>query len=1028
MEKGIRQGTNKGTFGRYPEYTRQRILQVASRLPNRIYPESAEAHSMEVAGPVDRITHADAQQLSYRPVEMGESFGPLWSTFWFRLSFEVPAAWAGQRVDLQWNGHGESLLWIDGRSVQGLNGPDGYFGPARFDAVLLAEAKGGERLDVMIEMACNGMFGHDRQMGHGRQKPDARSRYWLETCGIQRFDPLAWEIHQDFSVLSGLLADYLANGDVSNGKALTGLPDPAWVGHLFFELNQFCNLYRSSDRSTWAPAHEILRALLEARNGTVAHRLSAIGHAHIDTAWLWPLAETHRKCQRTFSSVVTYMDRYPEFKFACSQAYQYETMQRLNPDLFERICAKVEAGQWLPVGGSWVEPDCNLPSGESLCRQFLYGQRYFEQTFGQRCSVFWNPDVFGYNGQLPQIMRQAGITRFLTQKLSWNKFTSPMHHTFYWRGIDGSEVLAHFPPANTYNGRVSMEELRHHAANYKDSDRSADGYYLFGYGDGGGGPTTGMIERLRRVGDLQGVPRCEYRTPEAFFEQLEDRAREIPVTTGELYFEMHRGTYTTQSQMKKLNRQAEILLHNVEFLDVAARQAGAAGIDHTAVQDQWKLVLLNQFHDILPGSGISEVYQVGLEQLESVCRDATALMEEAVAAWIGEGESHIPVNTTGFARREVVLDPGDQWVYVDAPAYGAGEVVSCTDAVELTEVDGGYLLRNRHVEARFTVGGELVSLVDTESGREAMDAPGNQLLLYHDQPTYWDAWDIDPFALETGCTAGPAEQHAISCRDPLVGAITFEWSLGTQSRLRMVAQLTADSRHLSFACDADWHEKDTLLKVAFPVSPRSDEATYEMQFGCIARPTHVNTPADVAKYECCGHRWIDLSEHGFGVSLLTDCRYGYAVRDNVMAISLLRGPTYPDPEADMGRHTFRYAVFPHADDWREAGTVTEGALFNSPVIWTQGAANTPRQSLFSVDDPLVEIDTVKQAEDDDAIVVRLYEAGGGLRKTTLRTKLNARQAHRSNILEETLETIPITDGAIDLELTPFQILTLKLEC
>ena len=1028
VEHPINQGGNTGAFGRYPDYTRQRILDLAGRLAGLVYPETLPASSMQVAGPVDRITHAEAMALDYRPVALGESFGPLWSTFWFRLALDVPDAWAGRRVDLRWNAHSEALLWIDGRSVQGLNATHGIHDTGRFDAVLFDPATGGEHLDVMIEMACNGMYGLDQQMGYGRQSRDTRGLYWLETCGLGRFDPEAWDLYHDYRLLAELLGSYLSAGEVTNGKALAGVADPAWTGHLFYELNRFCNLFKAADRATWEPARAILRELLKARNGTIAHRLSAIGHAHLDTAWLWPLAETHRKCQRTFSSMATYMDRYPEFKFACSQACQYEAMEQINPDLFERIRARVARGQWIPVGGSWVEPDCNLPSGESLCRQFLYGQRYFEKAFGRRSTVFWNPDVFGYNGQLPQIMREAGLTRFLTQKLSWNRFTKPMHHTFYWRGIDGSEVLAHFPPADSYNGRADVDEIRYHVANYKDSDRSADAYYLFGRGDGGGGPTTHMIERFRRLADLQGMPRCAYRTPDEFFTQLEEQAREIPVISGELYFELHRGTYTTQAEMKRLNRRAESLLHDLEFLDVAARQAGAPGVDRETLRRMWKLVLVNQFHDILPGTSIGEVYARGREELGRVCRDAAAMVNETAAAWAGGGEADVPLNTLGFARREVTRDPQGAWTCVEAPAYGAGETVTCQDTVRVTETRDGYLLQNRYLRAEFNQGGQLVSLVDAASGRESLAGPGNRFLLYEDQPVFWDAWDIDPFALETERPAGPALEHAIASRAPLHGALAFAWALGEKSRLRVTAELAAESRHLAFACEADWHERDTLLKVAFPVQARADEATYEMPFGCVARPTHANTPADVARYECPGHRWVDLSEHGFGVALLSDCKYGYAVRDRVMSISLLRGPTYPDPEADIGVHRFRYAVFPHAGDWREAGVVAEGARFNAPLVWTRGPADLPRRSLFSVDDPLVVIDTVKRAEDGDAVVVRLYEAGGGRREARLETSLDVRTARRSNILEEDVEPLPVRDGVISLALSPFQLLTLKVEC
>jgi alpha-mannosidase len=466
--------------GRYAGYTRARLRQHSDRLASAVYPETAAAASIEIAGPTARISFAAAQRLSYRSAGIGEPLGPHWATWWVRVTARVPRAWRGARVDLYWDSRSEGLLWLDGRSAAGL-------GPDRHTAILKDRADGGETLSFIVEVACNGVFG-----AGGAGKRQGPANYWLEACEIRRFDPAAWDLFHDFDTLRQLEAD---REPPPTSRALGAVPhrvvrpalENAWAGRLLSELNRVCNL------SDAAAAREILVDLLSARNGSVTHELSAIGHAHLDTAWLWPIEETRRKAQRTFSTAVTLMDLYPEFKFAASQAHQYAVIEETDPDLFARLRAKVAAGQWVPLGGAWVEPDCNLPWGESLCRQFLYGQAYFMRTFGRRSTIFWNPDVFGYDGQLPQLMLQAGMSRFLTQKLSWNRFTSPQHHSFRWRGIDGSEVLTHFPPADTYNGDATLEELRYHAANYKDTDRSSDALYLFGYGEGGGGADAGML-------------------------------------------------------------------------------------------------------------------------------------------------------------------------------------------------------------------------------------------------------------------------------------------------------------------------------------------------------------------------------------------------------------------------------------------------------------------------------------------------------------------------------------------------------
>ncbi|MGD0092993.1 MAG: alpha-mannosidase, partial [Planctomycetota bacterium] len=540
------------------DYTRERLRQLGDRMNELIYPATKPVEQLLASQRTERISYAEAQNLKYKPVKPGAQFGPNWATFWFKAQAKIPKEWAGRRVDLLWDSHSEATLWVAGRTVQGLNHePHGQDSGARPDAVLVPKAKGGETLRFEVEMACNRMFG----AGSGPFK--SLSPFVLDQCSLAVFDPEAWELYYDYLVLQQL------EGDADKGL------DKTWAGTLLAELDRFANTYVAEERATWAGARKILKALYAHKNAGLAHELSAIGHAHIDTAWLWPLGETYRKCERTFSSQVAYMDAYPEYKFGCSQACQYAMMQQRNPELFARIQDKVKAGQFVPVGGTWVEPDCNIPAGESLARQFLHGQRYFQKEFGIRCREFWNPDVFGYNGQLPQLMRLAGMTRFLTQKLSWNRFNKPLHHSFTWQGIDGSEVLAHFPPLDTYNALATVPQLRESAAKYKDHDRSRHSYLLFGFGDGGGGPTKRMLEMLRRCRDLQGVPRTRIRDAEEFFSLLERDCTDRPLMIGELYFEFHRGTYTTQAATKKNNRKNEFLLHDVEFLAVCAAHSGA---------------------------------------------------------------------------------------------------------------------------------------------------------------------------------------------------------------------------------------------------------------------------------------------------------------------------------------------------------------------------------------------------------------------------------------------------------------------
>ena len=936
---------------RHLDYTRARFAQVSQQLLAEVYPETRAVEELLVSPTVGRISWDEAQTLDYRPAELGERFGPAWATYWFRIRATIPEEWRGRRVELLWSSLSEAALWRDGRILQGLN--TGGAGE-RPDALVAERAEPGV-VDLQVELACNGMFGATGAPAE------------LRRCELAVFDPEAWQVYFDFETLRALEAE---------------TTDEAWDGLLLEELTRFCN---DRDRT-------VLAALYDHHTASHAHELAAIGHAHIDTAWLWPLAETYRKCLRTFSSQVRYMDEYPEYRFACSQAQRYAWIKERNPDLWERIREKVDAGQFVPVGGSWVEPDCNLPSGESLVRQFLYGQRWFERELGRRHNEFWSPDAFGYAGQLPQILREAGITRFLTQKLSWNRFNRPEHHTFTWQGDDGSEVVGHFPPADTYNSDATVAELLKASRQFLDHDHSRTSLLVFGYGDGGGGPTKPMLETLRRARDLQGLPRTHQVTSDEFFVALESEHGKRPVVVGELYFEYHRGVYTSQAAVKRGNRRCEQALHDAEFLAVArGGEYPRAELDRL-----WKLLLLQQFHDILPGSSIAEVYEDAERDLAEVETGANALVANGTAL----------VNTTGFARREVV-----DGTMVEAPPYGPAREVAPDDEVRVD----GLTLENAHLGATFAKDGTLLSLVDKATGRDALAAPGNVLELYDDDPVAFDAWDIDPYTLDTGRPAPPATSHTVSS-SPLRVEIAFE-----RPSLRQVVRLDAGSRLLEFRTIADWHESHTLLKVCFPLAVRAKTATYEMPFGYAERPTHYSTSWDRARYEVPGHRWAGLSEHGFGVALLNDSKYGWSCHGNELRLSLLRSTKSPDPAADMGRHEFAYALMPHSGGWREAGVVAQAARFNAPLRRT-----APIEPFAAVDDPNLVLDTIKRAEDSEAVVLRLYEAHGGRGTARVWLGVPFTSARRANALEDDGEPLQVDGDSIVLPYRPHELVTVKV--
>ncbi len=567
-------------------------------------------------------------------------------------------------------------------------------------------------------------------------------------------------------------------------------------------------------------------------------------------------------------------------------------------------------------------------------RQVVYGQRDLQERFGARCREFWTPDTFGYNGQIPQILRGAGIDRFLTQKLSWNQFTEPPHHSFLWAGIDGSEVLVHMPPADTYNAIVSIAELRASAARFKDHDRTAGSLLVFGHGDGGGGPTAEMLEMARRAGDLQGVPRVQLAPTTEFFDRLEEDLGHPRPIQGELYFEYHRGTYTSQARTKRGNRAGERLLGEAEAAAALAHRLGRAEYPAEELRALWQTLLLNQFHDIIPGSSIREVYEDAERDLAQVAARATELRDAAIAALGGEPAAPgdgtpAALNLTPFAREEIVEHDGKLHP-VRAPSYGFAQPAELADPVRRD----GLTLANGHLAATFDEQGRLTSL--EHDGREVLDGPANVFELSDDRPVAYDAWEIEPYTDDTRRALPGAHAHRVAHESPERVELAFEHRIGERSTLHQTVRLDAGSRRLEFRARIDWRERHALLQAAFPLAVRSPRATYEMQFGVAERPTHANTQADAAQFEVPAHRFGDLSEHGFGVALLTPDTHGMSCHGSTLRLSLLRAPTDPDPEADQGEHEIRYAILPHRGSWQEAGVVGQARAFAEPLLHAAG--------------------------------------------------------------------------------------------
>ena len=959
--------------------------------------------------PGEPVSYAEAMAGDYRHFEVGERWSRPWGTTWFRFSVDVPESFTGPQleavIDLGFHPdaagfQSEGLVWIDGQPVQGIH--------PRRRGLPLPEVGPGP-FTFYVEAASNPAFPGfaPSQLGSLTTAGD-RSLYKLAHASLCVRDEAAFQLLLDVDVLLGLAHSLPAD----DGRRIRVLR----------QLEAAFNVLDLGDVGFTAPAaRRMLQPALGLPARASAHHVIAAGHAHIDSAWLWPIRETQRKCVRTFASAVRLMDDYPDYHFSCSQAAQYEWIERDQPALFQKIRDKVAGGQWHPVGGMWVEPDMNLPSGESLVRQLVLGQRYFESRFGARSSVVWIPDVFGYPATLPQIFQQAGCSRFVTQKLSWNKQNVFPHSTFWWEGLDGSRVLTHFPPVDTYNAEITVAEVRYADTNFKDHGWSNWSLMPFGHGNGGGGPTREMMERARRMATLDGTSRVWVGTPEQFFGRVEAEAESgarVPVWSGELYFEMHRGTLTSQSATKVGNRRCERLLREAELWSVAAGGATPEIVDE--LDALWKDVLLQQFHDILPGSSIAwvagdaaAVHSRIAERLEEIIADALSTVATA---------SPSVANAATHSRREVVVIDGRPTM-VEAPGSGVGAAVTPHphDRVVVTE----HSMDNGLIAVNWNLDGEITSIIDVERSRQLLPAGRRITLeLAPDHPVEYDAWDLESWTRFLGSALTNTSSVELEAAHPLLAELVVRRSFGT-SELTQTYTMRAGSPRLDITFEIDWHEDEKLLSLMVPLDVQTRDAVCDVQFGHVRRPTHASNSWDAAKFEVCAHRYVDFSEPSFGVAVLNDGRFGHGVQDGGVRVSLLRAPKYPDPDADHGRHSVTISVMPHGAGLHEV--LHEAEALNMPLRVVTGHAATPPPPVVTVDQPGVSISSVKHSDDGCGdLIVRLYEACGDRTSLTVRTPLPVGAAFRCNLLEEPLGGIECSDGIVALALRPFELVTLRL--
>ncbi len=1013
----------------------------------------------------------DLEADGWHPLEAGALWGACGERFALATAFTVPQAFAGRplvlRVAFQaLKDDPQAKLFSAPQAlaeVRGLEAP-----PQGLDTlhreIWLADKAPAER---HVQVVLDGFAGVSQPAGH-RVRMTQNALAWLD----KDVEGLYWDARVLLDVIATLpqtsaeRAYYLRTLD----EAFRMLD---WAEPLDGPF--FASVKR-------ARAHLQARVFEQAPPESAAPRpvVHALGHAHLDVAWLWPLSVTRIKAADTFANALALMARDPNFTYTQSQPYLYRAIAQDRPQLFAKVKARIAEGRWEASGGTWVEMDTNIPGAEALVRQLLYGMRYFQRELGVRPRVLWLPDTFGFSAALPQLMQQAGLRYFFTSKLSWNEYTRFPYDTFWWEGLDGSRVLAHMATTpnlavrpqgierTTYDARMTAQEVWETWTRYRQKRANHHVLIAYGLGDGGGGPDRAMCERRARMENLAGFPQVVPSTAECFFADLEATCPpNLPRWVGELYLQYHRGTYTSQARVKRHNRKLEALLHDAEALaSVAYLLEGH--YPQEALERGWETLLVHQFHDILAGTCTAAVYQEvehAYREAEEAVRAVRDTAMETVAQHVrwdvgmqglvvfntlstSEG-GPIEVTLPGTGAVEIVGPSGRrkpiQWLDKEArralvipnhvPPYGhKAYIVRQVEEPPTVPVYDPVIctaerLENGRLRAEFDAHGNLARLYDKEFGRDVLAAGelGNQLWLYVDRPRKWDAWDVDESLQEQGWRLEPQGVRVVEA-GPLRGTLEVRYTFN-KSRIVQRVQLLTDRRLLSFQTRVDWHEQHLMLRVRFPLAVRAARATYEVQFGAVERPTHRNTAWDAAQFEVPAQRWADLSEGGYGVSLLNDSKYGYSVQDGVLALSLLRAPTHPDPEADQGVHEFTYALWPHGENWREEVVAQAGRLNHPLLVRYSEGGGTWLPVTFGVvrsETPCAVVETLKRAEDEDALIVRVYEARGGRCTARLTFGAPIARAEAVNLLEEAQGAVETAGAALRCALTPYQVRTFRV--
>ncbi|GGC89524.1 putative glycosyl hydrolase [Tersicoccus solisilvae] len=1008
----------------------------------------------DVPGEPVPAAEAIAATAAYTERTPGTPWGTPWSTTWLHLTADLPDGEPlddlALVVDLGFTGDGpgfqcEALAWRpDGTVLTGVS-PRGNVIPGR----LLDPGGTGAGVDLYIEAAANpdltqGWTFQPTPLGDPATAP-ATPRYVLGDVALVRVHHEVEELYRDCWVLNGLMAELPVESPrrheiLRATEAMMDAMDPDDVP------------------GTAAEGRATLRDVLARPASASAHHLVATGHAHIDSAWLWPVRETVRKCARTFANALTLMDEDPDFVFVASSAQQYAWIKEHYPDLFERIRVRVAEGRFVPVGGMWVEADSTMPGGEAMARQFIEGKRFFLDEFGVDGQEAWLPDSFGYSAAMPQIVAAAGMRWFLTQKISWNQTNAFPHHSFLWEGLDGTRLFTHFPPVDMYNAQLLASEVTHAERNFRDKGRATVSLVPFGYGDGGGGPNRLMLAAAHRWRSLEGAPSLEIGTPASFFTRAEAEYASPPVWVGELYLEKHRATFTSQHRTKQGNRRCEGLLHEAELWSATATVRTGAPYPGPELDRLWRMVLLLQFHDILPGSSIAWVHQDAERNHDAVAAACEELIATALAALAphppparparssidahdgpGSGPDRASIDDLAEGRGTTAGGGGMWFNATGFPVRGiapfaAGTPGPAGPAATATAQDGGAVLDNGLLRAVVDARGLVVSLRDAATGREAI-APGgrgNLLSLHRDTPNEWDAWDLDGFYRNTVRELTDADAVTVEADGTGPAAVVVDRTVGA-TRIRQRLVLEPGEPFLRIEHDIDWQEHEKLLKLGFDLDLRADVSSAETQFGHVQRPTHTNTSWDAARFEICAHRWLHVGEPGYGVAIGNDSSYGHDVTRTVRPdggtttvprVSLLTSAVFPDPFADRGRQRLTVTVAPGAGIPAAVrlGQATAGLVRPGPA----GAAVEP---LVALDGDGVVIDAVKLALDGSGdVIVRLHEAHGARSTGVLRPGFACTAVEATDLLERPVAPrrgVTVEGTTVTVIADPFTLVTLR---